>query len=84
MAQVSPQSLALLIQVLDRTMWALRQRAAALDDDSPLLSDLEQELMDYSRAERELQQAYEAATRGAGNFPPYAALVRHASMEGDG
>lgn len=74
MIGLSPQSLMVLVEVMDREIGRLEQERDAAEE--PEYSDYEELLLTYSQVEEEVRQAYAAAAATSDNLPSLASLLR--------
>ena len=78
MPEISARSLVLIIQAVDREI----NRLTALPDE--IITPAEEvQLVDYESLADELEEAYEEATQGQTNLPPYAQLVTDRDQDAD-
>jgi hypothetical protein len=74
MAEVDGMTLLMAVQAVDEVIGRLREATADEDSADP---DDQVALMDYQRAARALEKAYDAAARVELDLPPYDELVHH-------
>jgi ABC-type phosphate/phosphonate transport system substrate-binding protein len=74
MADVSGTTLMVAIQALDTVRRDTVEARHDMDDNDR--ADLDELLLSYDQAARELQRAYEVARKAAANLPPYERLIR--------
>lgn len=75
MTELSNQALVYLVQLVNQDLKRLTAEVEARDAEDPILSDIEEELLDCSQVAGELQAMYEDAEKSSGNLPRYAQLV---------
>ena len=78
MPEISTRSLVLIIQAVDREI----NRLTALPDEIITPAE-EMQLVDYESLADELEEAYEAATKGQTNLPAYEQLVTDRHQDPD-
>jgi hypothetical protein len=74
MAEVSGATLMVAIQALDSVRRDTAEARHAMDDNDR--ADVDELLVAYDLAARELQRAYDEACRTVANLPPYEQLIR--------
>jgi phosphate uptake regulator len=74
MAEVSGATLMVAIQALDTVRRDTAEARQEMDDNDR--ADLDELLVSYDMAARELQRAYDHARQTAVNLPPYEQLIR--------
>lgn len=74
MAEVSGATLMVAIQALDTVRRDTAEARHEMDDNDR--ADLDELLVSYDLAARELQRAYDQARLSAVNLPPYEQLIR--------
>ncbi len=74
MAEVSGATLMVAIQALDTVRRDTAEARHEMDDNDR--ADLDELLLSYDLAARELQRAYDQARSASANLPPYEQLVR--------
>lgn len=70
---ISAHTLTMAVLAVDARINELQEQIARSRD--PALSDLEQELLSYSKAEMELRRLYVQMQKASDNLPPYEELV---------
>jgi hypothetical protein len=80
MAEVSGATLMVAIQALDTVRRDTAEARHEMDDNDR--ADLDELLVSYDLAARELQRAYDHARATAVNLPPYEQLIRRIVWKG--
>jgi hypothetical protein len=74
--EISIQTLAVCVEAVDAKATELQEQIAAMDAENPVVCDLEDLLLTYSKAGIELKRLYIEAQKGVANFPPYEELLK--------
>jgi hypothetical protein len=77
MNELSNQSLVYLVQLVAEELRRIEDDIDDRDAEDPSLPDLEEELLDCSKAATELQGLYESAERTSDHLPKYSQLIEN-------